>query len=108
MLDFCLIFSSEMSRQNEPKVGGQYVYKVLYEGSKVTVTLYITKAVNTSVFVIYRPRKFVFAIRLGSMLTIIICYVLCRQYCALSWSMTFYTYDFCISKNRCMIDQTYH
>ena len=58
-----------MSRQNEPKVGRQHVYKVPYKGSKVTVTLYITKTVNTSVFVIYRPRKFVFAIRLGSMLT---------------------------------------
>jgi hypothetical protein len=28
--------------------------------------------------------------------------------CILSWSMTFYTYDFCITKNRCMIDQTHH
>jgi hypothetical protein len=38
MLDYFLIFSSEMFRQNEPKLGGQYVYKVLYKGSKVTVT----------------------------------------------------------------------
>ena len=71
MLDFFLIFSTEMSRQNEPKLGGQYVYKVLYKGSKVTVTLYITKAVNTSVFVIYRRRYYVFAIRLGSILFVI-------------------------------------
>ena len=28
--------------------------------------------------------------------------------CMLSWSMTFYTYDFCITKNRCMIDETHH
>jgi hypothetical protein len=46
--------------------------------------------------------KSVFAIRLGSMLTIVICYVFYLQYCVLLWSMTFYTYDFCITKNRCM------
>ena len=31
-----------MSRQNEAKLGRQHVYKVLYKGSKVTVTLYIS------------------------------------------------------------------
>jgi hypothetical protein len=74
-------------------------------GSGLRREYFIQKSTNQ---VIYRPRKFVFAIRLGSMLTIVICYVLYLQYCVLLWSMTFYTYDFCITKNRCMIDQTYH
>ena len=39
---FFKIFSSEMSHQNEAKLGRQHVYKVLYKGSKVTVTLYIS------------------------------------------------------------------
>jgi hypothetical protein len=43
-----------------------------------------------------------------SMFTIVMCYFLWRQHCVLSWSMTFYAYDLCMTKNRCMIDQTYH
>ena len=66
---FFLIFSSEMSHKNEPKLGRQHVYKVLHKENKVTATLFMTKTVNTSVFVIYRRRKFVFAIRLGSIQT---------------------------------------
>jgi hypothetical protein len=56
-----------MSRKSEPKLGRQHVYKVLHKENKVTATLYMIKTVNTSVFVIYRRRKFVFAIRFGSM-----------------------------------------
>ena len=58
-----------MSHKNEPKLGRQHVYKVLHKENKVTATLFMTKTVNTSVFVIYRRRKFVFAIRLGSIQT---------------------------------------
>jgi hypothetical protein len=42
----------------------------------------------------------------GSMFTMCMCYFLWRQHCVLSWSMTFYAYDFCMTENRCMIDQT--
>jgi hypothetical protein len=34
LLDFIKIFSSEMSRQNEAKLGRQHVYKVLYSKNK--------------------------------------------------------------------------
>ena len=41
LLDLIKIFSSEMSRKNEAKLGRQHVYKVLYKGRKVTVALSI-------------------------------------------------------------------
>ena len=37
-----LIFSSEISRPNEPILGRYHVHKVIYKGSKVTVTHYIS------------------------------------------------------------------
>ena len=72
-------------------------------------TLYITYTINTFVFAIYTRKQIIVAIKLGSKLTIVyfvksstdsIMYY--RGACHFT-----YNYDLCITKNRCMIDQTY-